>query len=163
MNHQRRQAHYAPNLRQWKRLQSIDSPFDTVEWAAVLKSFSGFEMYRKQFHRANCRNVTQFLILDQEFPASIRFCIQTASRSLRHIACAMQHRAPASEEMNILLQSLEQSSIDSILQGGLHEFVDTFQYNLNVVDEAICRSFFPLEDQITSTPKERGLRPCTQS
>ena len=37
-------------------LDYFDSPYDTVEWGAVLKSVSGFEMYRKQFHRATLRS-----------------------------------------------------------------------------------------------------------
>lgn len=130
----------------------FDSPYDTVEWGAVLKSVSGFEMYRKQFHRANYRNVTQFLVLDPLFPRSIRYCIETAARSLEQITQMLEVDAPASKEMALLTSSLEDTAIESILNTGLHEFVDTFQFNLNVVDESLYRCFFALESSAPTQP-----------
>lgn len=123
----------------------VDSPYDTVEWGSVLKSVSGFEMYRKQFHRANYRDVTQFLILDKEFPRAIRFCVNTAARSLSYITDMLHVDVVATKEMKTLRNSLDKTDIDAILNSGLHEFIDVFQFNLNVVDEALYRSFFAFE------------------
>lgn len=123
----------------------VDSPYDTVEWGAVLKSVSGFEMYRKQFHRANYHDVAQFLILDKDFPRAIRFCVNTAARSLGYITTMLDVEVSASKEMAKLRESLDDTDIDTVLNNGLHEFIDVFQFNLNVVDEAIYQSFFALE------------------
>lgn len=123
----------------------VDSPYDTVEWGAVLQSVSGFEMYRKQFHRANYRNVTQFLVLDAHFPRAIRFCIHTAARSLGYITDMLDVEVAATKEMAKLKESLDHADIDAVLNNGLHEFIDVVQFNLNVVDEALYRSFFALE------------------
>jgi uncharacterized alpha-E superfamily protein len=126
----------------------VDSPFDTVEWGAVLKSVSGFEMYRKQFHRANYRDVTKFLILDEHFARSMRYCIHTASRSLNSVTALLGVDVPVTGEMAKLKASLDEATIDGILKGGLHEFIDIFQFNLNVVDEAMYRSFFAFERRL---------------
>ncbi len=123
----------------------FDSPYDTVEWGAVLKSVSGFEMYRKQFHRANYRHVTQFLILDPHFPRAIHYCVNTAARSLGYITDILGVTVPATKEMATLKSALDDTDIDTILEKGLHGFVDVFQFNLNVVDDALYRSFFALE------------------
>lgn len=131
----------------------VDSPYDTVEWGAVLKSASAFEMYRKQFHRANYRDVTQFLILDQDFPRAIRFCVNAAADSLYYIRRILDVDVPVTKEMAQLADSLDTTTIDTILNGGLHEFIDAFQFNLNVVDEALYRSFFVLEKE----PQDKGL------
>lgn len=125
--------------------EHVDSPYDTVEWGAVLKSVSGFEMYRKQFHRANYRDVARFLIFDTHFPRAIRFCINTACRSLSDITDMLEVDVVASREMATLEASLETAELETILNNGLHEFIDIFQYNLNVVDEAIYHSFFALD------------------
>lgn len=125
--------------------EQVDSPYDTVEWSAVLKSVSGFEMYRKQFHRANYRNVTQFLILDKDFPRAIHFCVNTAARSLGYITTMLKIEVTATKEMAKLRDSLDNTDIDTILNNGLHEFIDMFQFNLNVVDEALYQSFFALK------------------
>jgi uncharacterized alpha-E superfamily protein len=120
----------------------FDSPYDEVEWGAVLKSVSGFEMYRKQFHRANNRDVARFLILDPYFPRSVRYCIRAASFSLQRITKMLKVEVSAEEEFSILEAMLDGANIDAILKGGLHEYIDRFQFNLNVVDRSLYKSFF---------------------
>ena len=46
--------------------------FDDVHWAAVLRSASAFEMYRKRRGRISPEGIVQFLLLDPEFPRLIR-------------------------------------------------------------------------------------------
>lgn len=131
----------------------FDSPYDTVEWGAVLKSVSGFEMYRKQFHRANFRDVTQFLVLDPYFPRSIHYCVNAAVDSLKNITDMLEVSTPAEREIEKLQATLEDTKIEILLDNGLHEFVDAFQFNLNVVDETLYNSFFSLE----KGPSAEGL------
>ncbi len=123
----------------------LDSPYDTVEWGAVLKSVSGFEMYRKQYHRANYKDVTRFLVLDPEFPRSMKFCIDTAANALARIIDMVGVSVAAKDEMTKLQAMLDKADLDSVLSGGLHEFIDVFQFNLNVVDESLYHSFFAIE------------------
>jgi uncharacterized alpha-E superfamily protein len=52
---------------------------------ALLKSVSGFEMYRKRFGRIRDAHVNAFLLVDPEFPRSVRHCLTTAHASLRAI------------------------------------------------------------------------------
>jgi uncharacterized alpha-E superfamily protein len=119
----------------------VDSPYDAVEWGAVLKSVSGFEMYRKQHHAIRRVGVTDFLIFDPDFPRSVQYCVQAASESLNTIASMLQVEVPAQVEMKKLCKMLEDTHIEEVLANGLHEFVDVFEFNLNVVDQAIYRSF----------------------
>jgi uncharacterized alpha-E superfamily protein len=123
----------------------IDSPYDTIEWGAVLKSVSGFEMYNKQCHRVNYKDVTQFLIFDQIFPRSIHFCVNKAAQSLTHITNMLEIDNRALQEMAKLQASIDSANITMILKNGLHEFIDVFQYNLNVVDNVLYQLFFALE------------------
>lgn len=122
--------------------ENVDSPHDAVEWGAVLKSVSGFEMYRKQFHRVNYRDVARFLIFDALFPRAMRHCLHQATRSLWEICGMLNLAVPAQQEMAKLRAQMDEATIDTVLQGGLHEFIDMFQFNLNVVDRSIHASFF---------------------
>lgn len=134
----------------------IDSPVDAVEWGAVLKSVSGFEMYIKQFHRANYRDVTEFLILDPNFPRSIRHCVNGAAASLQSITEILDINVPAQKEMDILQKSLDDTNMETVLGNGLHEFIDVIQFNMNIVDTALYESFFSLESsaRITQTQQQ---------
>lgn len=108
----------------------------------MLKSANGFVMYRKHFHHINYKDVAAFLMLDKAFPRSMTRCINTASRLLNAICGELGVKVPAQEEMATLRKSLTALPIESVLAGGLHEFIDQFHFNLNVVDRAIYQSFF---------------------
>ncbi len=125
--------------------EMLDSPYDTVEWGAMLKSVSGFEMYRKQYHRANYRDVTEFLVLNQDFPRAIRHCIENAARSLNRITQMLDVDVPVTSEMQKLRATFDKADVDTILNNGLHEFIDVIQFNINVVDNSLYQSFFALE------------------
>ena len=64
---------------------SIGTPYDDIHWSAVLKSVSGFEMYRKKHGRITPRNIVEFLVLDRDFPRAIHHCIRGADESLHAI------------------------------------------------------------------------------
>ena len=120
----------------------VDSPYDAVQWGAVLKSANAFEMYRKHFHRISYKDVTDFLIFDREFPRSMAYCVQAAANALSEISEDRTQPLPAQAEIAKLQKSLLSTSIDTVLANGLHEFIDVFQFNLNIVDRAIHSSFF---------------------
>jgi len=122
----------------------VDSTYDAIEWGAVLKSANAFEMYRKYFHSINYKDVTKFLIFDKYFPRSITYCVNIAADSLDAIISELGVNVSAKQEMEKLRTSLASYSIDGILGNGLHEFIDIFQFNLNIVDQAINKSFFEI-------------------
>lgn len=126
-------------------LDYFDSPYDTVEWGAVLKSVNGFEMYRKKFHSVNYRDVANFLIFDSNFPRAIHHCIATAAQSLNCITATLKVQVPAKIEVAVLNAMLKETSIDTVLNNGLHEFIDLLQFNLNALDRSLYKSFFATE------------------
>src|SRR5579864_2984149 len=66
--------------------EDIGTPFDDIQWAAVLRCTSAFEMYRKRLGRISPRGVVEFLTLDREFPRAIHFCLSAARESLHAIS-----------------------------------------------------------------------------
>ena len=124
------------------RGEKVDSAYDAVQWGAVLKSVNALEMYRQQFHTINYKDVTQFLLFSKAFPRSVVFCLDDASAALTSITEDVERPNPATREMAILCKSIHKSDASHIISAGLHEFIDIFQANLNLVDEAIYESFF---------------------
>jgi uncharacterized alpha-E superfamily protein len=60
----------------------VGMTLDQLQWIALLKSASAYEMYRKQIRRITPQDVAEFLILNREFPRSIQFCLLQAEHSL---------------------------------------------------------------------------------
>ncbi len=127
------------------RGQVIDSPYDTVQWGAVLKSVDALEMYRQQYHSINYRNVTEFLLFSTAFPRSVSFTLESAAFSLGLLCGNADAPSLAMREMKTLIGSIQGSKADDIIASGLHEFIDVFQYNLNLVDTAIFENYFDPE------------------
>lgn len=140
------------------RPEDVGSPIDNIQWAALLKSASALEMYRKKFQQIVPRNIAAFLILDREFPRAIRYCVIKAGESLNMITGADKgtFHNEAERELGRLKAELDYARIDEIIQHGLHEYlVDYIQVKLNNVGNAIFDTFFNI-NTITSSTKEGG-------
>ncbi|MDX1983880.1 MAG: alpha-E domain-containing protein [Bryobacteraceae bacterium] len=128
------------------RLEDVGTPIDDVQWAAVLKSVSGFEMYRKRYGRIKPNDVAEFLVLDREFPRAVRHCVIGASKSLYAITGSPQDTFGNRAEslLGHLRADLDYTPLRDIIGGGLHEFLDGLQVKMNCVDQAILDTFFAL-------------------
>ncbi len=126
----------------------VGSTLDELQWMALLKSASAYEMYRKRGqHRISPHSVAEFLILDQEFPRSIRFCIMQAERSLHQITGTPVGTWQTSVEraMGRLRTDLDYLTIDDIIDTGLHEFLEDLQSRMNDVGDKMFETFFALQ------------------
>ncbi|MBE9136237.1 alpha-E domain-containing protein [Nodosilinea sp. LEGE 07088] len=125
----------------------VGSPLDDLQWIALLKSASAYEMYRKCQYRITPQGVTEFLILNREFPRSIQFCLIEAERSLHCISGTPMGswRTDSDRTLGRLRSELDYLTIDEISQQGLHEFLDDLQTRLNDVGEKIFTDFFALQ------------------
>ncbi len=138
----------------------VGTPYDDIHWSAVLKSVSGFEMYRKKFGRVSPAGVVDFLVLDPEFPRAVRFCIKTASESLHAITGtpAGAFRFRSEQRMGQLRADLDFAAVGAIILEGLHEYLDGLQLKMNDVDNSLRDDFavrIP-QIQVTGTTPPHG-------
>jgi uncharacterized alpha-E superfamily protein len=126
--------------------EDVGTPVDELGWMALLKSASAYEMYRKRsmLHRITPGEVASFLILDAEFPRSIRFCLFQLERSLHQITGTPfgMWRNPVERTIGKLRSELEYVTIEEIVSRGMHEFLDRLQQQMNGLDEDIFKTFF---------------------
>jgi uncharacterized alpha-E superfamily protein len=125
-------------------VSDVGTPYDDIQWAAVLKSVSGFEMYRKRHGRISPPRIVEFLLLDNEFPRAVRYSVGRADRALHSITGTRADTFSCASEQNlgILRSELDYARVETILSGGLHEFLDGLQVKMNRVDECILGDFF---------------------
>lgn len=125
----------------------VGTPIDFISWSALLRSASGYEMYRKKFRRITPTHVAKFLILDTKFPRSILYCINVALESIKAITGTSVNSYSNESEMLLGRMSSEliYANIEEIIEDGLHEFLDNFQMNLNNVGESIYKTYFTVQ------------------
>jgi uncharacterized alpha-E superfamily protein len=122
----------------------VGTIYDDVQWVAVLRSASAFEMYRKRHGRISPTAIVEFLLLDGEFPRAVRFCLNSARDSLRAISGTPDgnHRKPAEKLLGQICSDLSHANVEEIVKGGLHEYVDALQTNVNRASTGIYERFF---------------------
>ncbi len=122
----------------------VGTPLDDIHWAAVLRSASAFEMYRKRHGRISPEGIVQFLLLDPEFPRAIRFCLNSARESLHAISGTPLEtfKNPAERSLGQLCSELAYAHIEDVIRGGLHEYLDDLQTKMNRVSQGIFDTFF---------------------
>ena len=122
--------------------------YDEIQWAALLRCASALHMYRRKHGLVDPRKVVDFLLFERKFPRSLRYCITKAERSLHAITgTPLDSTATLAEEsFSRLGARFGRESVDAVLSGGLHAFVDDFQRSLNDVGSGIQETFFALRD-----------------
>jgi uncharacterized alpha-E superfamily protein len=133
----------------------IGSPYDNIQWAALLQSASALEMYRRSYGRITPRSVVEFLLLDTEFPRAVRHCLRVAEDSLRAITGTVNgsYANGAEQRLGRLCARLDFTSTDEIMEIGVHEFLNQVQLELNAIGDAIFEAFFATEPVPAETPK----------
>jgi uncharacterized alpha-E superfamily protein len=135
----------------------VNTPIDNIQWTAVLKSASAFEMFRKTHHHITPRKVASFLIFDSQFPRSIRHCVSKAQICLHRISGSPPGSAANAAEKRLgrLKADLEYTDIDEVINQGMHEYLDGLQTRLNQADEAIGATFFNPKPLIEASTNEQ--------
>ena len=128
------------------RVNDVGTTVDDLQWSSVLRSVSGFETFRKQFHTITVHRVVEFLVLDRYFPRSVQFCVDRADDSLHAISGSPlnTYQNPAEQRLGRLKAEMAYADVQSIVNQGLHEFIDDLQIKLNDVANAISNTFFAL-------------------
>jgi len=116
----------------------------TLQWSAILRSCSSHDAYRK-FYVAQVEpdKVVEFLILNEFFPRSIRFCAQSLNDALRRISgCKEEHFTNLAEKLaGRLVAELNYSALEDIKTVGMHKYMDEVQIKLNAIGEAIFQTY----------------------
>ncbi|MEZ7849003.1 MAG: alpha-E domain-containing protein [Polaromonas sp.] len=117
-----------------------DQEFDFYHWSAILRSVSGFEVYRKVYRDViKPELVAELLILRPDMPRSLLGCLNEVMSNL-----AMVTSDPQSETLRRagkLRADLQYARIDDILATGLHAFLTQFLDRVNEIGASISREF----------------------
>jgi uncharacterized alpha-E superfamily protein len=125
-------------------IADVGTTFEDIQWAAVLRSASAFEMYRKRHGRISPDRIVEFLLLDPEFPRAIHYCLMGARESVYAITGTApgMFRNRVEQLLGELCSDLAYAHVDEIISSGLHEYLDGLQTKMNRVSDGIYEAFF---------------------
>lgn len=133
--------------------QTVESE-EYLEWVGLLKSCAAFEAYCKK-HTAELRplRVAEFLLLNPEFPHSVRFSVDKVHDALRAIAELTERKAEQPVRLaGRLRATLSFSQIDEVMAAGAIAYVDSVRQQCVQVHNAIHQIYFdyPVETALAS-------------
>jgi uncharacterized alpha-E superfamily protein len=122
-----------------------DQEVDFYHWSAILRSVSGFEVYRKAYRNViRPEKVAELLILRPDMPRSLACCMQEVVANLAMVA--NQQSGETLRLAGRLRADLQFARIDEILATGLHTFLTQFLERVNTLGVGISRDFLvPVE------------------
>jgi uncharacterized alpha-E superfamily protein len=123
----------------------VGSPLDVSQWNALLRSAAGYHAYRRVQPRGmSPASVAGFLIFNNAFPRSVAVSIATIDEIVVRLRQRYGLRAgnQTLEILDGLRGTLANRSIDMVLGGGLHEFLDWIQLQLIAITDDLSKSFF---------------------
>jgi uncharacterized alpha-E superfamily protein len=131
-------------------LSMVGSPLDYYQWAALLRSLSGFEAFRRKYH-AGLRpiDVAEFVIFERDFPRSLRFSVDRMHNALDDIG-APAGDSPSTGAVRRLVDRLEHTTPEQVIKQGLHQFLQEFLDQISDLHAALAMDYF--EAQIAEQP-----------
>jgi uncharacterized alpha-E superfamily protein len=122
--------------------EPVGGGLDYFQWAAILRSVSALTSYQWVYRQSvKPRLVADFLILREEMPRSLATCMANQVRFLDELADRYGRQGPAQRRARGSLAKLRNSDIDTIFDGGLHEFISDFIAENNRVGAAITEQY----------------------
>ena len=117
-----------------------DNEYEFYHWSAILRSVSGFEVYRKVYRNViQPEKVAELLILRRDMPRSLAHCVGRLMSNLRQVA--NEQSAETQRRAGRLESDLRFGRIDEILATGLHAYLTQFLANVGELGAGISRDF----------------------
>ena len=117
-----------------------DIEVDFYHWSSILRSVSGFEVYRKVYRNViRPEKVAELLILRPDMPRSLAACMQEVVGNLHRLA--NEQSGETLRQAGRLHAELQYGRIDEILATGLHAFLTQFLERVGRLGAGISRDF----------------------
>lgn len=130
------------------KLEDVGSPLDLSQWAALLRSASALEAYRRSHgNLIRADKVVEVLLFDASFPRAARFCIDRMGSALGRVEAAGMHsngvdRIPSAHALGVRLRA---GAASTVIESGLHEYLLGIQQDCARIGEEVFTEYLKFE------------------
>jgi uncharacterized alpha-E superfamily protein len=124
----------------WEHPERIGEGYEYIDWMGLLRSATAFEAYCKVYTAdLTPKHIFEFLLLNEEFPHSIRFSIDSVGNALEKIqGDSGKSRAMALQRLSGRLKaSLSYSSVDEVLNQDVVAYLESIQSQCRAIHTTI--------------------------
>jgi uncharacterized alpha-E superfamily protein len=117
-------------------------PFESVLWMSVLRSLSGYQMYRlKTRERVYGAGVVRFLLAEDHFPRACVCCL----RRLEEVLHRLPNSTPLLRRVARMRRAIRHTRFELLGQDELHGFIDRLQLSLARTNDELARVYFSVQ------------------
>ena len=138
----------------WADAEKAVENNEYLEWMGLLRSATGFEAYCKVYTAdLTPERILEFLLLNSEFPHSLRFSIESVEGALGKIFTKSGPKDPKGRNDQLhriagrLSAQLSFSGIDELLSGDVIEYLHSVQKQCHAIHESIYELYvdYPIQ------------------
>ena len=133
---------YFPDL--WQPVDELHEATQYLDWMGLLRSATGFEAYCKVYTAdLTPDQILEFLLLDAEFPHSLRFAIDSLQSALEAIQgeSGKLRAEPLRRRAGRLQATLSYSSVEEILEGDVLAYLEHIKTECSAIHETIYQLY----------------------
>jgi len=130
------------------KFSDVDYDFaktDTTYWKYLLLSISGYELYLKTYRSAfEAKNVVEQIVLNEDFPRSIIYSINQLHSKFERLRTERNKEGYQKIDFMIgkIRSKVKYSTVESIMQQGLHTYLNVIKEELYEVGNAFNQYYF---------------------
>ena len=118
---------------------TAQTTYDNLQWMSVLRSLSGYQMYRRAMQlRVQRTEVLRFLFQSEVFPRSLSFCINSVQSAVDFLP----NREKTQLVVHRIKRQLDNAQIDKLKQTELQLFVDQLQVGFAQTHDELVSAYF---------------------
>lgn len=122
--------------------ERVGGPIDRDQWTSILRTVSALAAYRWLYGEGlKPWLVAELLVVQHEFPRSLRASLELAADSLTLISQRTNRPGRADHVARMMVAGLRRTTGSRLIQQGLHEYLLRFGQELAGLDKAIADQF----------------------
>ncbi len=123
----------------------LDTITDKTDWRYLLMSISGYELYLKTYRSGfEAKKVVEQIVLNEQFPRSVIYSVNQLNRYFERIKS--ERNVADFNKINFMIGKLKSkvkfSTTDSIIDEGLHKFLNDTKQSVFEIGNALSLSYF---------------------
>ncbi len=120
----------------------VGSPTDSLQWETLLRSVSAYDSYmRLHKGKVSAASIVDFLVLDDRMPRSLAYSTARIVDALGYLDRRHEEQIDANKLATEMFDVVDEATVDSIMDFGLHQFLSRFIADTGRVANQIEKDF----------------------